>query len=57
MDPENRPVAERSFLNATVKTLSWSGLTVTVKDRETGQAKTLVENVAGIVQAGSSHTQ
>ncbi|KAH6621251.1 P-loop containing nucleoside triphosphate hydrolase protein [Chaetomium sp. MPI-SDFR-AT-0129] len=52
MDPEKRPATETNFLNASVKTLSWSGLTVTVKDRETGQAKTLVENIAGSVQAG-----
>ena len=52
MDPEQRPVAEKQLLNVPVETLSWSGLTVTVKERKTGQPKTLVDNVEGIVQAG-----
>lgn len=57
MDPEQqRPVAEKQFLDAPVETLSWSGLTVTVKERKTGQPKTLVGNVEGIVQAGWSLT-
>jgi hypothetical protein len=52
MDPEQHPVAEKQLLNAPVKTLSWSGLTVTVKEGKTGQPKTLVDNVEGILQAG-----
>ncbi|KAK3294104.1 P-loop containing nucleoside triphosphate hydrolase protein [Chaetomium fimeti] len=52
MDPEQLPVAEKRLLNAPVETLSWSGLTVKVKDGKTGQPKTLVDNVEGIMQAG-----
>ncbi|KAL6399575.1 hypothetical protein AUP68_18125 [Ilyonectria robusta] len=56
MDPEQRPVAEKHLLNTTVKNLTWRGVTVTVKDRETKQPKTIVDNVEGIVEAGSSIT-
>jgi hypothetical protein len=52
MDPEQRPAAEKQLLNTPIETLSWSGLTVTVKDGKTGQPKTLLDNVEGIVQAG-----
>jgi hypothetical protein len=51
MDLEQLPI-EKRLLNAPVKTLSWSGLTVTVKEGKTGQPKTLVDNVEGIMQAG-----
>ncbi|KAM6526553.1 hypothetical protein FSOLCH5_002650 [Fusarium solani] len=52
MDLEERPVAEKHLLNTTVKNLTWRGVTVTVKDRETKEPKTIVENVEGIVEAG-----
>ncbi|KAH6855864.1 P-loop containing nucleoside triphosphate hydrolase protein [Chaetomium sp. MPI-CAGE-AT-0009] len=52
MDPEQLPVAEKRLLNAPIETLSWSGLAVTVKEGKTGQLKTLVDNVEGIMQAG-----
>lgn len=52
MDSKQLPLAEKRLLNTPVETLSWSGLTVTVKERETGQPKTLVDNVEGIMQAG-----
>ena len=52
MDPERLPIAEKRLLNAPVETLSWRGLTVTVKEGKTGQSKTLVDNVEGIMQAG-----
>jgi hypothetical protein len=55
MDPEQRPAAEKQFLNASVETLSWSGLRVTVKERKTGQPKTLVDDVEGMLQAGWPH--
>lgn len=54
MDPEQRPVSgtEKQFLDDPVETLSWTRLTVTVKERKTGQPKTLVDDSAGVVQAG-----
>lgn len=52
MDLEQLPVGEKRLLNAPVETLSWSGLTVTIKEGKTGQSKTLVDNVEGIMQAG-----
>lgn len=54
MDVEQRPVAEKHLLNTTVKNITWSGVTVTVKDRETKEPKTIVHNVEGIVEAGQS---
>jgi ABC-type multidrug transport system ATPase subunit len=38
--------------NTTVHIISWSGITVTVTDRETKQPKTLLDNVQGYVEAG-----
>lgn len=52
MDLEERPVAEKHLLNTTVKNLTWRGVTVTVKDRETKEPKAIVDNVEGIVEAG-----
>lgn len=42
-----------SFLtNDTVDHFSWSGVTVTVKDRETKQKKNILENSSGYVNKG-----
>lgn len=38
--------------NATVRSLAWKDVTVTVKDRQLGQGKAIVSSVDGIVQAG-----
>ncbi|KAL3440417.1 P-loop containing nucleoside triphosphate hydrolase protein [Aspergillus insuetus] len=43
----------QNFLrNETVNCFSWSGLTVTVKDRQTKQARDLLNDITGDVQAG-----
>lgn len=52
MDLEQRPVAEKHLLNTTVKNLTWRGVTVTVKDRESTELKPIVNNVEGVVEAG-----
>ncbi|KAH7143896.1 P-loop containing nucleoside triphosphate hydrolase protein [Dactylonectria macrodidyma] len=52
MDPEQRPVAEKHLINTTVKNLTWRGVNVTVKDRESRELKSIVQNVEGIVEAG-----
>ncbi|KAH7002040.1 P-loop containing nucleoside triphosphate hydrolase protein [Ilyonectria destructans] len=52
MDLEQRPVAEKHLLNTTVKNLTWRGVTVTVKDRESKELKPIVHNVEGVVEAG-----
>lgn len=52
MDIEQRPVDEKHFLNTTVHRISWSGLTVAVKDRRTGQTKNILDNVEGLVNSG-----
>ena len=51
-DVERAAVAEAHLQNTTVRNLSWKGVTVTVKDRETKQAKVIVDSVEGIVEAG-----
>jgi hypothetical protein len=42
------------LLNSTINNITWRGVTVTVKDRETKQPKAIVDNVEGIVEAGLS---
>ncbi|RCI08587.1 hypothetical protein L249_4694 [Ophiocordyceps polyrhachis-furcata BCC 54312] len=52
MDPEQLPVAEGHMRNTTVRNMAWHGVTVTVQDRETKRAKTIVDNAEAIVEAG-----
>lgn len=47
-------LAEAHLRNTTVRSISWRGVSVTVKDRETKQPKAIVDNVEGYVEAGSS---
>lgn len=54
IDIEQHAVAESHLVNTTVKNISWKGVTVTVKDRETKEPKNIVDNVEGIVEAGTS---
>ncbi|KAJ5407151.1 hypothetical protein N7465_008435 [Penicillium sp. CMV-2018d] len=42
----------RFLMNQSVKDFSWSGLTVTVKDRETKQARDLICDISGNVKQG-----
>lgn len=53
-DIEQHAVAEAYLCNTTARNLSWRGITVTVKDRETKQSKIIVDNVEGYVEAGQS---
>jgi hypothetical protein len=39
-------------MNHSVKTFSWTGLTVTVKDRQTKEARDLINDITGDVQQG-----
>lgn len=52
LDVEQGAVDELQLRNTTVHNISWKGVTVTVKDRETKLPKTIVDNVEGIVKAG-----
>ncbi|RDA91164.1 hypothetical protein CP533_4805 [Ophiocordyceps camponoti-saundersi (nom. inval.)] len=52
MDPEQLPVAEGHMRNTTIRNMAWHGVTVTVQDRETKKAKTIVDNAEAIVEAG-----
>lgn len=47
-------LAEAHLRNTTVRSISWRGVSVTVKDRETKQPKEIVDNVEGYVEAGTS---
>ncbi|RMJ25289.1 transporter [Aspergillus sp. HF37] len=44
--------SNRFLMNDIVQDFSWSGLTVTVKDRQTKQARDLINNVSGSIQQG-----
>lgn len=57
LDTARTPDLERNdsgdFLkNHTVRDFSWTGLTVTVKDRETKKARDLICDISGDVQQG-----
>ncbi|KAJ6783110.1 hypothetical protein PWT90_09271 [Aphanocladium album] len=52
MDPEQGQVTGKHLLNTSIRNISWSGLTVTARDAKIGQAKTILNNVEGIVEAG-----
>lgn len=52
LDVEQHAVAESHLRNTTVHNISWRGVNVTVKDRETKQPKLIVDNVEGYVEAG-----
>ncbi|KAI1861575.1 hypothetical protein JX265_009542 [Neoarthrinium moseri] len=51
-DMEQGSVTEAHLLNTTVESISWYGVTVAVKDRQSKSPRSLVENVEGIVRAG-----
>lgn len=42
------------LMNHTVRDFSWSGLTVTVKDRQTKNARDLICDVSGSTQQGKT---
>ncbi|EHK22118.1 uncharacterized protein TRIVIDRAFT_151139 [Trichoderma virens Gv29-8] len=51
-DIEKANNADEHLRNTTVKSLTWSGVTVSVRDRSTKQPKKIVDNVEGIVRSG-----
>lgn len=53
-DVEQHAEAEAYLCNTAARNISWRGITVTVKDRETKQPKVIVDNVEGYVEAGQS---
>ncbi len=52
VDPEKGFDGKEHLLNTTVHSLMWTGVTVTVKDRNTKELRNIVDNVEGIVEAG-----
>jgi thiamine biosynthesis lipoprotein ApbE len=57
VDVEQRALAEAHLMNSTVRNFTWKGVTVTVKDRESKQPKTIVDACEGIVEAGEPATR
>lgn len=53
-DVEQYGLADSYLYNSDAKNISWRGITVTVKDRETKQPKVIVDNVEGYVECGQS---
>ncbi|KAJ5991661.1 hypothetical protein N7522_011868 [Penicillium canescens] len=51
-DLEQNDDGGRFLMNHTVQHYSWKGLTVTVKDHETGKARDLINDISGDVQQG-----
>jgi ABC-type multidrug transport system ATPase subunit len=51
-DVEKHAMTEGHLLNTTVQNISWRGVSVTVKDRETKLQKVIVDSVHGYVEAG-----
>jgi hypothetical protein len=52
IDIEARGAAEAHLKNTTVQNISWKGMTVTVKDRDSKQPKRLIDGLEGVVYAG-----
>lgn len=52
IDIEKVAMAEAYLQNTTIHNISWRGISVTVKDRETKQPQAIVDNVQGYVEAG-----
>jgi hypothetical protein len=53
VDIEQKAGDEAHLQNTTVHNFSWKGVTVTVKDRITKQPKAILDNIDGIVKAGT----
>ncbi|KZZ87295.1 ABC-2 type transporter [Moelleriella libera RCEF 2490] len=51
-DPEQHSMADAHLDNTLVETFTWSGVSVTVRDRQTKNAKAIVDDASGIVHAG-----
>lgn len=52
-DIENAAGGHQTQLtNTNVRSLGWKGVTVTVKDRQSQQPKTILSDVNGIVKSG-----
>jgi len=53
LDVEQKVVDEAHLQNTTVHSFTWQGVTVTVKDRKTGQPKVILDGIDGTVRAGT----
>jgi hypothetical protein len=55
VDIEQKALDNAHLMNDTVRSFVWQGITVVVKDHKTKQPKTILENVEGSVEAGTSY--
>lgn len=53
-DVESSSASGAHLLNTTVKSISWTNITVKVTDRDTKQPRLILDNVEGIVNAGTN---
>lgn len=54
-DVESSSASGAHLLNTTVKSISWTNITVKVTDRDTKQPRLILDNVEGIVNAGTNN--
>lgn len=52
MDVEKDAGGYAHLSNTTIRSFSWEGVTVTVRDRHTKQLKTILSDVSGVVKSG-----
>jgi hypothetical protein len=52
VDIEQKVVDETHLSNTTVRSFTWQGVTVAVKDRKTKRPKVILDNVEGMATAG-----
>lgn len=57
MDSEKCSVAEKDLVNTNVHNITWRDIKITARDRQTKLSKTIVDNVEGIVKAGSCNLE
>lgn len=54
MDSDQLPVTENRLVNTTVHNIAWSNVAVSINDRWTRKPKAILDDVEGLVKAGSS---
>jgi hypothetical protein len=56
-DVERNEDVHGFFVNDVVQDFTWTGLTVTVKDRDTKMPRNLISGISGTVQQGMRHLE
>lgn len=55
VDIEQKVVDDCHLANDTVRNYVWRGVTVVVKDHDTKQPKAILQDIAGVVEAGKPY--